>query len=162
VSYFWRNGHLDAVASHRRWHTLIVGVSFWPLDIQHVTDGSGDAFTRWLTTSVFHNVNGSATYTNFYYAKSTAGGTTSLTLNFSGGSTYLLVAVVEVGPDSIPPRRWINPASTNPSRHTAAWSSATVTTTAASEYLFFLGGHRRRESFLFESGQRLDHREPDQ
>jgi len=59
-----------------------------------------------------HSVSGSATYTNFYYAKSTAGGTTSLTLNFSGGSTYLLVAVAEVaGLD--PPRRWINPASTN-------------------------------------------------
>ncbi len=77
-------------------HTLIVGMSFWPLDISSVTDGSADAFTRGLTTSVYHNVNSSATYTNFYYAKSTAGGTTSLTLNFSGGSTYLLVAVAEV------------------------------------------------------------------
>jgi len=54
----------------------------------------------------------SATYTNFYYAKVDGRGTTSLTLNFSGGSTYLLVAVAEVaGLD--PPRRWINPASTN-------------------------------------------------
>src|SRR5882672_9346422 len=77
-------------------HTLVVGVSFWPLDISSVTDGSGDAFTRGLATSIYHNVSGSATYTNFYYAKSTAGRTTSLTLNFSGGSTYLLVAVAEV------------------------------------------------------------------
>src|SRR4029077_4158083 len=29
-------------------HTLIVGLSFWPLDISSVTDGSGDTFTRGL------------------------------------------------------------------------------------------------------------------
>jgi len=87
-------------------------MSFWPLDISGMTDGSGDIFTRGLATSIFHSVSGSATYTNFYYAKSTAGGTTSLTLNFSGGSTYLLVAWRR-WPGSIPPRRWINPASTN-------------------------------------------------
>jgi len=116
-------------------HTLIVGMSFWPLDISSVTDGSGDAFTRGLGTSVYHNVNGSATYTNFYYAKSTAGGTASLTLNFSGGSTYLLVAVAEVaGLNSSAP---LDQSGYNESlTATAAWSSAAVTTTAANEYLF--------------------------
>jgi Bacterial Ig domain len=116
-------------------HTLIVGMSFWPLDISSVTDGSGDAFTRGLSTSIYHNVNGSATYNNFYYAKSTAGGTNSLTLNFSGGSTYLLVAVTEVaGLNASAP---VDQSGYNESlTATAAWSSAAVTTTAAKEYLF--------------------------
>src|SRR5882762_10171141 len=116
-------------------HTLIVGVSFWPLDISSVTDGSGDAFTRGLTTSIYHNVNGSATYTNFYYAKSTAGGTSSLTLNFSGGSTYLLVAVAEVA--GLDPSVPLDQSAYHESlTATAAWSSAAVTTTATNEYLF--------------------------
>jgi hypothetical protein len=116
-------------------HTLIVGLSFWPLDISSVTDGSGDAFTRGLGTSIFHNVSGSATYTNFYYAKSTAGGTTSLTLNFSGGSTYLLVAVAEVA--GLDPAAPLDQSGYHESlTATTAWSSAAVTTTAANEYLF--------------------------
>jgi hypothetical protein len=116
-------------------HTLIVGMSFWPLDISSVTDGSGDAFTRGLTTSIFHNVSGSATYTNFYYAKSTAGGTTALTLNFSGGSTYLLLAVAEVA--GLDPAAPLDQSGYHESlTATAAWSSAAVTTTAANEYLF--------------------------
>jgi N,N-dimethylformamidase beta subunit-like protein/quinohemoprotein amine dehydrogenase alpha subunit-like protein len=116
-------------------HTLIVGVSFWPLDISSVADGSGDTFTRGLTTSVYHNVSGSATYNNFYYAKSIAGGTTSLTLNFSGGSTYLLVAVAEVaGLSSTAPLD--QSAYHDSTTATTAWSSAAVTTTAANEYLF--------------------------
>jgi len=116
-------------------HTLIVGMSFWPLDISSVTDGSGDAFTRGLTTSIYHNVSGSATYTNFYYAKSTAGSTTSLTLNFSGGSTYLLVAVAEVA--GLDPSAPLDQSGYHESlTATAAWSSAAVTTTAANEYLF--------------------------
>ena len=116
-------------------HTLIVGMSFWPLDISSVTDGSGDAFTRGLTTSIYHNVNGSATYTNFYYAKSTAGGTTSLTLNFSGGSTYLLIAVAEVA--GLDPSAPLDQSGYHDSlTATTAWSSAAVTTTAANEYLF--------------------------
>ncbi len=95
----------------------------------------GDAFTRGLTTSIYHNVNGSATYTNFYYAKSTAGGTTSLTLNFSGGSTYLLLAVAEVA--GLDPAAPLDQSGFHESlTATAAWSSAAVTTTAANEYLF--------------------------
>ncbi len=116
-------------------HTLIVGVSFWPLDITSVTDGSGDTFTRGLTTSIFHNASGSAIYNNFYYAKSTGGGTTSLTLNFSGSSTYLVVAVAEVaGLNSSTP---LDQSGYKESlTATTAWSSAAVTTTAANEYLF--------------------------
>jgi hypothetical protein len=116
-------------------HTLIVGMSFWPLDISSVTDGSGDTFTRGLATSIFHNVSSSATYTNFYYAKSIAGGTTSLTLNFSGGSTYLLLAVAEVA--GLDPAAPLDQSGYHESlTATAAWSSAAVTTTAANEYLF--------------------------
>src|SRR6202171_5174147 len=116
-------------------HTLIMGVSFWPLDISSVTDGSGDTFTRGLATSIYHNVSGSATYTNFYYAKSTTGGATSLTLNFSGGSTYLLVAVAEVA--GLDPSAPLDQSGYNDSlTATAAWSSAAVTTTTANEYLF--------------------------
>jgi hypothetical protein len=110
-------------------------MSFWPLDISSVTDGSGDAFTRGLTTSIYHNVNGSATYTNFYYTKHTSGGTTSLTLNLSGGSTYLLVAVAEVA--GLDPSTPLDQSGYHESlTATAAWSSAAVTTTAANEYLF--------------------------
>ncbi len=116
-------------------HTVIVGVSFWPLDISSVTDGSGDTFTRGLATSIYHDVSGSATYNNFYYAKSTAGGTTSLTLNFSGGSTYLLVAVAEVA--GLDPSSPVDQSGFHDSTAaTAAWSSAAVTTTTANEYLF--------------------------
>jgi len=116
-------------------HTVIVGVSFWPLDISSVTDGSGDTFTRGLATSIYHSVSGSATYNNFYYAKSTAGGATSLTLNFSGGSTYLLVAVAEVA--ALAPSSALDQSGFHDSTAaTAAWSSAAVTTTTANEYLF--------------------------
>jgi len=116
-------------------HAIIVGLSFWPLDISSVTDGSGDTFTRGLATSIYHNVSGSGLYDNFYYAKSTAGGTTSLTLNFSGGSTYLLVAVAEVA--GLDPSAPLDQSGYHESlTATAAWSSAAVTTTAANEYLF--------------------------
>jgi hypothetical protein len=114
---------------------LIVGVSFWPLDISSVTDSSGDTFTRGLATPIFHNVPGSGFYNNFYYAKSMAGSATSLTLNFSGGSTYLLVAVAEVA--GLDPSAPLDQSSFHDSlTATTAWSSAAVTTTAANEYLF--------------------------
>jgi hypothetical protein len=116
-------------------HALIVGLSFWPLDISSVTGGSGDTFTRGLATSIYHNVSGSATYNNFYYARYTAGGTTALTLNFSGGSTYLLVAVAEVA--GLDPSAPLDQSGYHESlTATTAWSSAAVTTTAANEYLF--------------------------
>jgi hypothetical protein len=116
-------------------HAIIVGLSFWPLDISSVTDGSGDIFTRGLGTSNSHDVPGYAMYSNFYYAKSTAGGTTSLTLNFSGGSTYLLVAVAEVA--GLDPSAPLDQSGYHESlTATTAWSSAAVRTTAANEYLF--------------------------
>ncbi len=100
-----------------------------------MTDGSGDIFTRGLATSIYHDVSGYAMYSNFYYAKSTTGGTTALTLNFSGGSTYLLVAVAEVA--GLDPSAPLDQSGYHESlTATAAWSSAAVTTTAVNEYLF--------------------------
>ena len=116
-------------------HTLIVGVSFRPLDIASVTDDSGDKFNRGLGTSIFHNVSGSATYTNFYYAPSTVGGSTSLTLSFSGGSTYVVVAVAEVA--GLNPSNPLDQSGFNDSlMPSSVWSSGNVTTTSANEYLF--------------------------
>jgi hypothetical protein len=115
--------------------TLIVGVSFYPLDITSVTDGSGDGFIRGLGTSIFHNTSQGAMYTNYFYARNIAGGTTSLTLQFSGGSTYALVSVAEVAGLS---SGLVDQSGYNESLSSTAtpWSSATVTTTAANEYLF--------------------------
>jgi hypothetical protein len=114
---------------------LIVGVSFWPLDVSSVTDSSGDSFTRGLTSSMYHNVSQGAMYTNFYYAKSTAGGATSITLKFSGGSTYVVAAVAEVaGLNSSAP---FDSAAYNESlSSTSPWSSAAISTATANEYLF--------------------------
>ena len=116
-------------------NALIVGVSFWPLDVSSVTDSSGDAFTRGLTSSMYHNVSQGAMYTNFYYAKSTAGGASSITLKFSGGSTYVVAAVAEVaGLNSSTP---LDSAAYNESlSSTSPWSSAALTTATANEYLF--------------------------
>ncbi len=74
-------------------------------------------------------------YTNFYYAKSTAGGATSITLKFSGGSTYVVAAVAEVsGLDSSAP---LDTAAYKESLSSASpWSSAALTTATANEYLF--------------------------
>jgi hypothetical protein len=116
-------------------HALIVGVSFWPLDLTSVTDNSGDTFARGLTTSVYHNVSQGVMYTNFYYAKNTAGGATTVTLNFSGGSTYVVAAVSEVaGLDPLAP---LDSAAYNESlSSTTPWSSASLATSTANEYLF--------------------------
>ena len=79
-----------------------------------------------LAASIFHDVPGSSHYTNFYYAKNTAGGTTSLTLNFSGGSTYLLVAVAEVA--GLSPSGPLDQSAYHESlTATTAWSSAAAT-----------------------------------
>jgi hypothetical protein len=116
-------------------HALIVGVSFWPLDLTSVTDSSGDAFTRGITTSIYHNVSQGVMYTNFYYAKSTAGGSTTMTLHFSRGSTYVVAAVSEVaGLNTSAP---LDQSGYHESLiSTSPWSSATLTTSAAKEYLF--------------------------
>src|SRR5260370_13569875 len=73
-------------------HALIVGVSFWPLDLTSVSDNSGDAFTRGLTTSIYHNVSQGVMYTNFYYARNTAGRATTLTLDFTRNSNSYVAA----------------------------------------------------------------------
>ncbi len=52
-----------------------------------MTDIPADVFTRGLATSIYHNVSHGVMYTNFYYAKNTAGGAKTVTLNFSGGDT---------------------------------------------------------------------------
>ena len=116
-------------------HALVVGVSFWPRDISRVTDSSGDAFTRGLATSLYHNVSQGVMYTNFYYAKNTAGGATTVTLSFSGGSTYVVAAVSEVaGLDPSAPL--VGSAYHESLSSTAPWSSAALATSTANEYLF--------------------------
>ena len=116
-------------------HALIVGASFWPLDLTSVTDNSGDSFTRGITTSIYHNVSQGVMYTNFYYAKSTNGGATSITLNFSRGSTYLVAAVAEVA--GLDPTAPLDRSAYNESLSSASpWSSAALTTSTANEYLF--------------------------
>jgi hypothetical protein len=116
-------------------HTLIVGVSFWPLDLTGVSDSSGDAFTRGITTSIYHNVSQGVMYTNFYYAKSTAGGATTITLQFSGGNTYMVAAVSEVS--GLDPTAPLDRSAYNESLSSASpWSSAALTTSMANEYLF--------------------------
>ena len=134
---------------------LIVGVSFWPLDVSSVTDSSGDSFTRGLATSIYHNVSQGAMYTNFYYAKSTAGGASSITLKFSGGSTYVVAAVAEVsGLNSSAP---LDSAAYNESLSSASpWSSAAITTATANEYLFSWAADEWNNSLVLEPHVRLD------
>jgi hypothetical protein len=116
-------------------HALIVGVSFWPLDLKSVTDSSGDSFTRGITTSIYHNVSQGVMYTNFYYAGNTAGGATTITLNFSGGSTYMVAAVAEVA--GLDPSAPLDSAAYHESLNsTTPWSSAALSTASANEYLF--------------------------
>jgi hypothetical protein len=116
-------------------HALIVGASFWPLDLTSVTDNSGDLFARGLTTSIYHNVSQGVMYTNFYYAKHTAGGATTITLNFSRGSTYVVAAVAEVA--GLDPSAPLDQSGYHESLSSASpWSSATLATAAANEYLF--------------------------
>ncbi len=116
-------------------HALIVGVSFWPLDLTSVSDTAGDSFTRGIPTSIFHNVSQGVLYTNFYYAKTTAGGANTITLHFSGGQTYLVAAVSEVA--GLDPSAPLDKSVYNESlTSTSPWSSASLTTAAANEYLF--------------------------
>src|SRR5438477_1796618 len=116
-------------------NALIVGVSFWPLDLTSVTDNSGDAFTRGLPTSIYHNVSQGVLYTNFFYARSTTGGATTLTLNFSGGSTYVVAAVSELA--GLDPSAPFDSAAYHESlSSTTPWSSAALATSTANEYLF--------------------------
>ena len=116
-------------------HALIVGVSFWPLDLKSVTDSSGDSFSRGITTSIYHNVSQGVMYTNFYYAKNTAGGAATITLNFSGGNTYMVAAVSEVS--GLDPSAPLDSSAYHESlSSTTPWSSAALSTASANEYLF--------------------------
>lgn len=116
-------------------HALIVGLSFWPLDISSVSDSSGDSFTRGLTTSIYHNVSQGVMYSNFYYAKNTAGGATTVTLHFTGSSVYVLAGVTEVS--GLDPNAPLDSSGYHESlSSTTPWSSAALTTSAANEYLF--------------------------
>ena len=116
-------------------HTLVVGVSFWPLDISSVADSSGDSFARGLTTSIYHSVSQGVLYSNFYYAKSTAGGATSITLHFTGSSIYVVAAIAEVS--GLDPASPLDTSAYHESlSSTSPWSSAALTTSAANEYLF--------------------------
>src|SRR5260370_14372864 len=116
-------------------HALIVGVSFWPLDLKSVTDSSGDSFTRGIATSIYHNVSQGVMYTNFYYASNTSGGATTITLSFSGGSTYVVAAVSEVA--GLDPSAPLDSAAYHESlSSTTPWSSAALSTASANEYLF--------------------------
>jgi len=79
-------------------------------------------------------------------------------LNFSGGSTYLLVAVAEVA--GLDPSAPLDQSGYHESlTATTAWSSAAVTTTAANEYLFSWAATEAGNPPLFKSSQRLDDRE---
>jgi hypothetical protein len=112
-----------------------VGVSFWPLDLKSVTDSSGDSFTRGITTSIYHNVSQGVMYTNFYYAKNTAGGAATITLNFSGGNTYMVAAVSEVS--GLDPSAPLDSSAYHESlSSTTPWASAALSTASANEYLF--------------------------
>src|SRR5579862_62535 len=116
-------------------HALIVGVSFWPLDLKSVTDSSGDSFSRGITTSIYHNVSQGVMYTNFYYARNTAGGAATITLNFSGGNTYMVAAVSEVS--GLDPSAPLDSSAYHESlSSTSPWSSAALSTASANEYLF--------------------------
>ena len=73
-----------------------------------MSDTSGRLFTRGIPTSIFHNVSQGVMYTNFYYAKTTAGGATTITLNFSGGRLISLPRFPK-SRDLILPLRWSVP-----------------------------------------------------
>jgi hypothetical protein len=129
--------------------TIIVGVSFSPADITGVTVGEvgggpsdTESLTRGLATSIIHNGPGGPFYTNFYYGANhglqLAGiGAGTVTLNFSGGATFALIAVAEVSGlaclDCLPLDQSAYNESLSP---TASWSSGAATTTAFNEYLF--------------------------
>jgi len=105
---------------------------------------------RWALLP-YHNVNRSATYTTSI-TPSPPPEDTSLTLNFSGGSTYLLVAVAEVaGLD--PARRWIIRLQ-NHSRHRRVVVRRSHTTQPTN--ICFPGLPQSRECNVLESREWMD------
>jgi hypothetical protein len=145
--------------------TIIVGVTFSPADISGVTigevgGGAGDveSLNRGLPTSIFHNGPGGPFYTNFYYGPNhgnqLAGiGAGTVTLNFSGGATYALIAVAEVSGLACLDCQELDQSAYNESLSpTASWSSGSATTTAFNEYLFSWGATEASDSTCSSPG----------
>ena len=150
----------------RQHATIIVGVTFSPADITGVTvgevgGGPGDVETlnRGLPTSIFHSGPGGVFYTNFYYGPSGDGfqlgsvGAGTVTLNFSGGATYALIAVAEVSGFACLDCEPLDQSAYNESLSpTASWSSGSATTTAFNEYLFSWGATETSDSTCSSPG----------
>ncbi len=145
--------------------TIIVGVTFSPADITGVTvgevgGGPGDVETlnRGLPTSIFHSGPGGPFYTNFYWGANhgleLAGlGAGIVTLNFSGGATYALIAVAEVSGLGCLDCVALDQSAYNESLSpTASWSSGSATTTAFNEYLFSWGATEASDSTCSSPG----------
>ncbi len=145
--------------------TIIVGVTFSPADITGVTigevgGGAGDveSLNRGLPASIFHNGPGGPFYTNFYYGPNhgnqLAGlGAGTVTLNFSGGATYALIAIAEVSGLTCLDCQELDQSAYNESLSpTASWSSGSATTTAFNEYLFSWGATEASDSTCSSPG----------
>jgi hypothetical protein len=145
--------------------TIIVGVTFSPADITGVTigevgGGAGDveSLNRGLPTSIFHNGPGGPFYTNFYYGPNHGNqlggvGAGTVTLNFSGGATYALIAVAEVSGLACLDCQELDQSAYNESLSpTASWSSGSATTTAFNEYLFSWGATEASDSSCSSPG----------
>jgi len=139
--------------------TIIVGVTFSPADITGVAigevgGGAGDveSLNRGLATSILHNGPGGPFYTNFYYGPNhgnqLAGlGAGTVTLNFSGGATFALIAVAEVSGLACLDCQELDQSAYNESLSPASsWSSGSATTTAFNEYLFSWGATEASDS----------------
>ncbi len=148
---FRRNGHAHPAPGHRRRAHLdrrseLLAPGYCQRDGRvrrrlHARSGDFDARTARAVPL----------YSNFYYARSTAGGATSLTLNFSTGTPYVLAAVAEVA--GLNPSAPLDQSGYKDSlTATAAWSSAAVTTTAANEYLFSWAGTEASNTFCSSPG----------
>jgi uncharacterized membrane protein YgcG len=145
--------------------TIIVGVTFSPADITGVTIGEVgggpadvESLTRGLATSILHDGPGGPFYTNFYYGPNhglqlaglSAG---TVTLNFSGGATYALIAVAEVSGLACLDCVALDQSAYNESLSpTASWSSGSATTTAFNEYLFSWGATEASDSICSSPG----------
>jgi hypothetical protein len=145
--------------------TIIVGVTFSPADITGVTVGEVgggpadvESLTRGLATSILHDGPGGPFYTNLYYGTNhglqLAGlGAGTVTLNFSGGSTYVLIAIAEVSDLACLDCQALDQSAYNESLSpTASWSSGSPTTTAFNEYLFSWGATQDSDSTCSSPG----------
>lgn len=145
--------------------TIVVGVTFSPADITGVTIGEAgggpadvESLTRGLATSILHDGPGGPFYTNFYWGTNhglqLAGlGAGTVTLNFSGGSTYALIAIAEVSDLACLDCVALDQSAYNESLSpTASWSSGSATTTAFNEYLFSWGATEASDSTCSSPG----------